>query len=143
MPTKPKLIQDSPNEVEDAYYTALARADLEGLMALWADDEDVVCVHPGSPRLLGLNAIRQSWEQIFSKGSINIQPAHTHVVMGLMTAVFNVVEQVRQDDAQHQNIHILATNVYVKTPRGWKMVAHHASIAPGLPQEETSKVVLH
>jgi hypothetical protein len=26
---------------------------------------------------------------------------------------------------------VLATNVYVKTPAGWKMVLHHASSAPG------------
>jgi len=41
---------------------------------------------------------------------------------------------------------IVATNVYVKTGQGWRMVAHHAS--PGAPDElpeigETAPSVLH
>jgi ketosteroid isomerase-like protein len=26
---------------------------------------------------------------------------------------------------------LIATNVYAKTPRGWRIVLHHVSIAPG------------
>jgi hypothetical protein len=33
------------------------------------------------------------------------------------------------DDRQDR--HILATNVYVKTPLGWRIAVHHASVAPG------------
>ena len=38
--------------------------------------------------------------------------------------------------------HILATNVFVKTPHGWRIVAHHASVAPGKAQYEAPKVTL-
>ncbi|MCU0966179.1 MAG: nuclear transport factor 2 family protein, partial [Burkholderiaceae bacterium] len=38
------------------------------------------------------------------------------------------VEQVRIVDAQgSRSAWVLATNVYVKTTQGWRMVAHHAS----------------
>ena len=40
-----KLIHGSPDEIEAAYYDALGRADLEALMALWADDEEIICIH--------------------------------------------------------------------------------------------------
>ena len=32
-----------------------------------------------------------------------------------------------------QTAYVLATNVYHKTPQGWRMVAHHAS--PGTPTD--------
>ncbi len=31
---------------------------------------------------------------------------------------------------------VIATNVYLKTPQGWRLVAHHAS--PGTLQEQVS-----
>jgi hypothetical protein len=33
--------------------------------------------------------------------------------------------------------------VYVKTPRGWRIVLHHASIAPGAPADATGAQILH
>jgi ketosteroid isomerase-like protein len=58
----------SAAEVEAAFYDALNRADVDALMALWADDEEIVCVHPGGPRLIGHAAIRASWEAILERG---------------------------------------------------------------------------
>ena len=34
-------------DIEAAFYDALSRADAQALMTLWADDEEIVCVHPG------------------------------------------------------------------------------------------------
>jgi hypothetical protein len=39
----------SPEEAESAFYAALARADLDGMMAVWSEDEEVVCVHRQHP----------------------------------------------------------------------------------------------
>ena len=55
-----KELNGSAAEVEAAFYDALNRADLEALMALWADDEEIVCIHPGGARLIGHAAIRAS-----------------------------------------------------------------------------------
>jgi hypothetical protein len=42
-----------------------------------------------------------------------------------------VVEEVLVQQGRSQKIvHVIATNAYVKTPSGWKMVLHHASPAP-------------
>ena len=46
------------DEVEAAFYEALQRGDLEQLMACWADEDDIFCVHPGGPRQVGAPAIR-------------------------------------------------------------------------------------
>ena len=32
------------------------------LMALWSDDDEIACVHPGGPRVIGHAAIRASFE---------------------------------------------------------------------------------
>src|SRR5476651_2312874 len=40
-----KQLNGSAVEVETAFYDALNRADVESLMALWADDEEIVCIH--------------------------------------------------------------------------------------------------
>ena len=45
-------------DAENAFYEALERADLDGMMAVWAEDEDIVCVHPGGPRVSGPRAVR-------------------------------------------------------------------------------------
>ena len=59
------------------------------------------------------------------------RPAQVHRVVALSSAVHSVVEQVEVmlPDGLHQAV-VMATNVYHKTPEGWRMVAHHAS--PGV-----------
>jgi len=64
----------SADEVEVAFYEALQQGDLEQLMACWADEDDIVCVHPGGPRLVGAAAIRQAFELMFSQGTIRATP---------------------------------------------------------------------
>ncbi len=65
---KTKLPPGNPDDTEHAFYEALQHADLDRLMACWADDEDIVCVHPGGPRLVGLGAIRAAFDAMFSNG---------------------------------------------------------------------------
>jgi len=40
-------------DAETAFYEALERCDLDGMMAVWAEDEDILCVHPTGGRLTG------------------------------------------------------------------------------------------
>jgi len=49
----------SADDVEMAFYEAMQNGDIERLMACWSDEEDIVCVHPGGPRVLG--ALRPPW----------------------------------------------------------------------------------
>lgn len=130
MPQLNKVLA-SPEETEAAFYDAISRADIDGVMALWADDEDIVCIHPGAPRLVGHASIRASWESIFEQGGVHIRPVQVHVTQNVMTSVHNIIEEVHRTVSHQQDIHILATNVYMKTPQGWRIVAHHASVVPG------------
>ena len=144
LPRKPLA---SAEDVENAFYDAMARADLELMMALWADDEEIFCVHPGALRLQGQAAIRESFEMIFERGPVHIRPHHLHVAHSVGCAVHSLIEEFKApDDPNWQEAHIVATNVYMKTPQGWRMVSHHGSLAPGRPPEApvvTSLGVLH
>ena len=46
--------------------TAFEAKDVDAMMATWADDEEIVCVHPGGARMVGYDAVRAGWEQLFA-----------------------------------------------------------------------------
>jgi ketosteroid isomerase-like protein len=124
----------SPDEVERQFYEALQHADIDGLMAVWSDDEEISCVHPGGPRVVGAGAIRAAFESIFSNGAVNAQPEKVRRLQTLGCAVHSVLEQIRITTPQGlQTAWVVATNVYLQTPLGWRLVSHHAS--PGSPHE--------
>jgi uncharacterized protein (TIGR02246 family) len=129
-PTPP----NSPDEIEQQFYEALQRADLEALMAVWSDDDEIVCVHPGGPRVVGAPAVRAAFEAIFGNGAVDAVPDKVRRLQTLSCAVHSVLERVRVlTDEGPQTAWVVATNVYVKTAQGWRMAAHHAS--PGSPRE--------
>ncbi len=133
--TRPRSeLGGSADDVEAAFYEALQHGDVEALMACWADDEEVFCVHPGGPRLVGAEAIRTAFEQMFTNGAIHATPARVRKVEALGSSVHNVLERIEVLTAEGPKLaFVLATNVYLKTAQGWRMVAHHAS--PGTVQE--------
>lgn len=124
----------SPEDVEHQFYDALREADLDKLMAIWADDDEVFCIHPGGPRLVGPAAVRAAFEAVFSNGPVLVQPDKVRRVHALGAAVHSVVERVQLATPEGARTGwVMATNVYLKTTHGWRMVAHHAS--PGTAQE--------
>ncbi|MBU2288633.1 MAG: nuclear transport factor 2 family protein, partial [Gammaproteobacteria bacterium] len=99
MPRKPPLpaaaaLGGTADEIEAAFYEALQRGDIEALMACWSDDEEVFCVHPGGPRLVGIEAIRAAFEMMFSNSAIRATPAHVRRVESHASAVHNVLERI-------------------------------------------------
>ncbi len=136
----------TPDEVEAAFYEGLQTGNVERLMATWADEDDIVCIHPGGPRLRGVGAIRAAFESMFADGgSINASIAHVHRVDSLASAVHHVLEKVEVMTPQGLATgYVLATNVYHKTAQGWRLVVHHAS--PGNQEAQEildSPKVLH
>ena len=97
-------------------------------MSCWADDDEIVCVHPGGPRVVGPGAIRATFEAIFANGRILARPEQVRRVSALASVVHNLLERVEVlTEGGPVQAYVLATNVYHKTAQGWRMVAHHAS----------------
>jgi len=123
----------SPEDAETAFYAALARADLDGMMAVWSEDEEVVCIHPGSIRLVGLAAIRESWRQLFASGTrIHVQPTQPVRWFNVMTAVHTVQQRIHLEGDHRLHPPIIATNIFIRGAIGWRMVLHHASPSPDI-----------
>ena len=137
MPHRPvpaATLLGSPDDVEAQFYEALQRGDLDKLMAVWADDDEVVCVHPGGGRVIGQAAIRASFEAIFGNGGVPVVPEQLHRLQHMGMALHHLVERIDVvTDQGRQTAWVLATNVYLKTAQGWRLAAHHAS--PAAAQE--------
>ena len=138
MPRKSKLqaanLDGDADDVEAAFYDALQNGDIEKLMACWADEDEIVCIHPGGPRVVGPVAIRATFESMFANGSIRAWPQQLRKTVGMASAVHNVLEKVEVIGPEGPAAAwVIATNVYHKTAQGWRLVAHHAS--PGTSSE--------
>jgi ketosteroid isomerase-like protein len=132
-------LSGTPDEVEALFYEALQLADIEKLMACWADEDDIVCIHPGGPRVVGMGAIRAAFDAIFGhEGSIHVYPESIRRVDTLTEAVHSVLERIEVMTSDGPaKAYVLATNVFHKTPQGWRLVVHHAS--PG-SQDEVQEI---
>ena len=124
------------DDVEAAFYEALQAADLDQLMACWADDDEIVCVHPGGARVVGPAAIRASFEAIFAHAPVPIVAEQVHRLDAVSGAVHHLIERVQTPtDEGPRQAWVVATNVYLQTAAGWRMVAHHASPASLAPPD--------
>jgi len=132
-----KAIYASPQDAEAAFYEALTKSDLDAMMSVWADDDDIYCVHPNGARLSGVERVRESWRQIFASGqTLRFQLREQQHVQGMMLSVHSVYEYVTVTGEPRPRSPVIATNVYLRTERGWRMVAHHASPAPSSTSTE-------
>jgi len=145
-----KALYASPQEAESAFYDALTRSDLDAMMAVWADDDDIFCVHPNGARLTGVEQVRESWRRIFTGGqSLRFELRDQQYVQGMMISVHSVYEHISVTGEPRARGPVVATNIYLRTERGWRMVAHHASPAPATaaaepgPRRATSPKTLH
>lgn len=138
-------IFSTPQEAEKAFYRAFERADLAEMMAIWAEEEDIVCVHPGGGRHVGVVEVRDAWRQLFSNGPhfrFRLVGARSYGSRTL--SIHSIFEHITVVGDPRPATPVLATNIYLLTDRGWRMLMHHASaLSPDQAPEETPPSVLH
>ena len=124
-------------DAENAFYEALERCDLEAMMAVWSEDEEIVCVHPAGQRLAGQAAVREAWRQMFAGGpNMRVHITQQVVIAGVMIEAHSAHENITVAGEARPRPPMVATNVYLRTAAGWRMIVHHASPAPGEPVAE-------
>ncbi|MGH8751941.1 MAG: YybH family protein [Burkholderiales bacterium] len=136
----------TPQDAEAAFYEAFESADLEAMMAVWAEDEEVICVHPSGPRLAGHALIRESWRKIFANGPrLRFHLSGQQYMRGMLLSVHSVYENILVEGETAPRHPVIATNIYLLTAKGWRMLLHHACPAPGSgqPADEAPPAVLH
>lgn len=124
-------IGGSPDEVETQFFDALQKGDIAQLMACWADEDEIACIHPGGPRLLGAQAIQSSFEALFEHRELRIHIDNVQRVQTLGGAAHTLMVRASIDlpDGPHE-AHLVVTHAYQKTAQGWRLVVHHASPTP-------------
>lgn len=133
-----KTLFATPQDAEAAFYDAFVKRDLEAMMEVWSDDDDSYCVHPGAARVCGIERIRESWRQIFNSGQdLRFNLRGQQLIHTMMLAVHSVYEHVSIAGQPRTQQPMIATNVYQRTERGWRMVAHHAAAAPASARAES------
>ena len=124
-------------DAQNAFYESLERNDLELMMAVWAEDEEIVCVHPAGGRIAGQEQVRESWRRIFASGQrLRVKIAQVVTLTGMMVEVHTVHEVITVVGEEAARAPMVATNVYFRTAAGWRIVVHHASLAPGAAEAE-------
>lgn len=124
----PAALADGPDALEAAFFEALHNGDVDAMMACWADEDDIFCIHPGAGRVVGPQAVRSAFEALFAHGAVRATPEQVRKLDFVESAVHSVLARidVMTHDGPRQ-AYVLATNVFQRTALGWRLVAHHAS----------------
>ena len=121
----------SPEDASRAFYEAFELADVAAMMQVWADDDEIFCIHPGGMRNVGQAAVRGAWEEIFGGPTrLKFQLEQQLFVVGASIAVQSVFEYLQVNGEPKLRGPAIATNIYTRTVSGWRMLAHHAAVAP-------------
>ncbi len=107
-------------ETNAAYYRAFATADFAAMSRLWAQDQ-VSCVHPGWPVLIGRAAVLKSWQGILGN------PGSESIAFHEATAIISGNEgRVLCIEVLGQ-MAFAASNWFRRIDGVWRMIHHHAS----------------
>ncbi len=129
----------TPREAETAFYAAFIKRDVDAMMTVWAESDDISCIHPLGAILTGRAAVRESWETIF-RNSPEMQFMITERTRSQNGEVaVHVVEEHIRARNEPPSAPMQVTNIYRLTEGGWRMIVHHASPAsqPAKPEPKT------
>ena len=116
-------------QANQRFYDAFEARDLDAMSDVWAHDDRVSCTHPGWRTLHGWGAVSGSWFALFG-GPQPLQFILTNerVAVEGRTAWVTVDENLISADGSGT---VAAMNVFVRSRKGWRLVAHHGSaVAP-------------
>ena len=135
-----------PEAAEAAFYAAFEARSLDAMMAVWAGDDGIACIHPMAAPLNGRAAVAAGWHSMFeAAGQFRVQVELAQEIREAGQVIRIVREYLIIGQETEPRPPILATNVYRKEAGGWCMVLHHASPLQvgGTPPSRTPPVVLH
>lgn len=118
----------TPEAAESAFYAAFEARDLDAMMAVWASDDSIACIHPLTAPLNGRIAVAAGWRSIFeAAGLFQVQVEVAHEIHEANQVIRVVREYLLIGQETEPRPPILATNVFRKENDGWHLVLHHAS----------------
>jgi ketosteroid isomerase-like protein len=136
----------TPEAAEAAFYDAFQTRNLEAMMAVWANDDSIACIHPMAAPLDGRAAVAAGWHSMFeAAGQFQVEVEIAHEIREATQVLRIVREYLIIGRETEPRPPILASNLYHKEDDGWHMVLHHASPLQvgGTPASRMPPAVLH
>jgi ketosteroid isomerase-like protein len=124
--------REALRESNAAFYRAVEELNVADMERLWLHEPWVRCIHPGWDLLVGWETIRQSWEQIFSGTSwIRVTPTSVDIQLLGDVGMVGCAENITATSDGDVGVAVAqATNLFLRTPEGWRLFHHHSSPAP-------------
>jgi ketosteroid isomerase-like protein len=137
---------DEKEEVAQAnerFYRAFETLKIEEMEKLWAKNAEIQCGHPGWRVLRGWGPVMESWKRIFENTpsmqfTLSDVKVEVRGDVAWVTLYENLTSSVQGKD---YSAAILTTNIYQKTPEGWRMILHHGSSVSQPPDPDESSTV--
>jgi ketosteroid isomerase-like protein len=104
----------------EAFYRAFTTQDFDGMDKLWAASATVTCIHPGWNAVRGREPVMASWQSILSNPEAPKISAAAVTLHVLGSAAYVICEEHLRGTV------LIATNIFVREPGGWKMTHHQA-----------------
>lgn len=105
-----------------AYYDAFAEGDVGAMDRLWANDE-VTCIHPGWPVLVGRQVVLNSYHNILRNPDRERIVHRDHAVMIAGSEARVLCLEV----IDSTGVALAATNLFRRIEGAWRLIHHQAS----------------
>jgi hypothetical protein len=103
------------------FYKAFLRGDMAALERLWADTDDITCIHPGWPAIVGRVPVIDSWRSIISNPERpNITCHDPHAIATATTGHVVCIELIGATP-------LAASNHFRYIQNEWRLVHHQSS----------------
>ena len=114
----------------EAFYVAFAQRDVAAMAEAWSTTEPVACIHPGWAALHGRSDVMESWRGILGNpDSPKVACRNAQALLLGDTAVVLCYEDLG-------GTVLVATNLFRREGRAWKMVHHQAGPCNAPPPAE-------
>ena len=123
----------TPQDAEDAYYDAIDERDLDGMMRVWEDSNEILCLLPMHPAQRGRTSVRQAWEPLLT-GDIRLEIEIKHLSwIETGDLAIHLIEEQVQVPGQAEKQSVYATNIFRRGTEGWYLLMHQNSPTPPPP----------
>jgi ketosteroid isomerase-like protein len=130
-------------KANEEFYRAFETLQIDAMEKVWAKNADIQCGHPGWRVLRGWGPVMESWKRIFGNTpSIKFSLSDAKVEVRGDIAWVTLYENLNSSiQGQDYSAAILTTNIFQRTPEGWRMILHHGSSVSQPPDEDDSSTV--
>lgn len=131
MPRFARLFEAAADTLS-AFYQAVADGDIDGLMALWIDEDFASFIYAGDAHWHGVDCIRAGFAGLLDAKALpsSIEALDVRVYDSLGTVVYAVAEAHRPAEPLAPPRMVYATYVMVHERGEWRIAHIHASPMP-------------